>query len=365
MRGVKKFLWFLYKCFAFYTLLIYILILWIPSGGWLAGFMMMSFPVVVIIHLISVPIWFLIDRKKALLPLVLLIGSGIFLSRTYRFGSKDASIADESGNTFTVMNYNVHSFQRFSDGPAKQVENQIEDMKNWIATSGADVLCMPEYFDDGSARFNMGELLGKKGIKHSAHYSNSDKNYRLGLALYSRFPIIARKDTIFEAQNGMIQADIKIKKDTVRIIGLHLFSMTLKLSTLVHQKKMDGVAKEGKITFSRIKMGFIRHAAELEVLESWIEDSPYPVVVCGDFNEMPYGYVYGNLRKKLDNGFEKGGKGFGFTFNHLPYFIRIDHQFYSPDRLGLLDFTTYNKIGYSDHYPVMGRYQVTPNQAAH
>lgn len=358
MKGVKKVLWFPYKVFAFYTILIYILILWIPFEGWLAGFMMMSFPAVIIVHLISLPIWFIIERKKALLPFALLLGGCIFLSRTYGFGGKDLSVAGDGEHTFSVMNYNVHSFQRYSDLGNEQMQVNISDMKKWVVNIGADVICMPEYFVDGSKLFNMDEMLTKKGFKHSLRYQqvNSKYNY-LGLTVFSRFPIVNSRDTIFESQNGMIQADIKIRKDTVRVIGLHLFSMTLKLGNLVHQKKMDGVKREGKITFSRIKMGFVRHAAELEVLESWIDASPYPVVVCGDFNEVPYGYVYGKLRKKLDNGFEEGGKGFGFTFNHLPYFIRIDHQFYSPEKLSLVNFTTYNQINYSDHYPVMGTYK--------
>jgi endonuclease/exonuclease/phosphatase (EEP) superfamily protein YafD len=365
MKGLKKFLWFLYQCFAFYTVLIYILILWIPSDGWLAGFMMMSFPAVVIIHLLSVPIWFVMERKKALLPLALLLAGCVFLSRTYAFGGDSHDVVVESSRSFSVLNYNVHSFQRYADPYNSQMREKIGDMKKWIVDIGADVICMPEYFVDGSRLFNMDEMLNKKGLRYSLRYQQGSKedNY-LGLALFSRYPIVASRDTIFESQNGMIQADIKIRKDTVRVIGLHLFSMTLKLGELVHQKEMDGVKREGKITFSRIKTGFVRHAREVEILESWIAASPYPVIVCGDFNEMPYGYVYGKLRKTLDNAFEKGGRGFGFTFNHLPYFIRIDHQFYSPDRLGLLDFTTFNKITYSDHYPVMGRYQITSERAA-
>jgi endonuclease/exonuclease/phosphatase family metal-dependent hydrolase len=358
MKGVKKFLWFLYKCFAFYTLLIYILILWIPSDSWLAGFMMMSFPAVVLIHLISLPIWFVIERKKALLPLFLLFLGGIFLSRTYAFGP-DKKKSDQGGETFSVMSYNVHTFDRVSNLQEDGVRDGIDDMKNWIADSDADVLCLPEYFHDHSSLFNASEVFAKKGLKNSVYYKEkwNEKRY-WGLALFTRFPIIASRDTVFESQNGMIQADLKIKGDTVRIIGLHLYSMTLKLSTLVRQKKMEGVAKESKSTLGRMKTGFIRRTSELEALEEWIKASPYPVIICGDFNEVPYGYVYGRLRKTLHNSFEGAGSGFGFTFNHLPYFIRIDHQFYSPGKFNLLDFTTFNKIRYSDHYPIMGTYQI-------
>jgi endonuclease/exonuclease/phosphatase (EEP) superfamily protein YafD len=132
--------------------------------------------------------------------------------------------------------------------------------------------------------------------------------------------------------------------------------MTLKLSNLVQQKKMDGVKRESKITFARMRNGFERRSQEMDALESWINASPYPVIVCGDFNEIPYGYVYSKMRDLLANGFEKKGQGFGFTYNHLPYFIRIDHQFYSEDKLDIHRLKTFRDIKYSDHYPVMGTY---------
>ncbi|MCF0063840.1 endonuclease/exonuclease/phosphatase family protein [Dyadobacter chenwenxiniae] len=358
MKGLKNFLWFLYKCFAAYTLLIYILILWIPLKGWVAGFMMMSFPVVVIVHLVSIPIWFIVERKKALLPLVMAALAGIFLSRTYSFGHK----ADEQelARSFSVMNYNVHSFQRNEDLKDPQVRGNIGDMKSWISSSDADILCMSEYFSDRGKLLNINKALDSAGYVYSAFYSRNkaeNHTHSWGLAVLSKYPILAQRDTIFEAQNGMLQADIKIKGDTVRIIAVHLYSMTLKLSALVHQKQMDGVKKEGKITFERMRNGFVRRSAEMSALETWINASPYPVIVCGDFNEIPYGYVYSKMRSLLRNGFEEKGDGFGFTFNHLPYYIRIDHQFYSDDELQIQDFTTFDKVDYSDHYPVMGHYQ--------
>jgi endonuclease/exonuclease/phosphatase (EEP) superfamily protein YafD len=358
MKGFKNFLWFLYKCFATYTLLIYIMILWIPLQGWVAGFMMMSFPVVVIIHLVSIPIWFIVERKRALMPLIMVGLAVLFLPRTYSFGND--TDPDVLAKSFSVMNYNVHSFQRNEDLKDPQVRKSVSDMKAWMTSSEADILCMSEYFSDRGNLFNINRALDSSGYGHSAFYTKNTSGsptQSAGLAIFSKYPIIAKRDTIFEAQNGLLQADIKIKGDTVRIIAVHLYSMTLKLSTLVRQKQVEGVKKEGKITFQRMRNGFVRRSVEMGILESWINASPHPVIVCGDFNEIPYGYVYSKMRGLLKNGFEEKGEGFGFTFNHLPYFIRIDHQFYSGDRLQIQDFTTFNNVDYSDHYPVMGHYQ--------
>ncbi len=358
MKGIKKLLWFLYQCFACYTLLIYILILWVPSDGWLAGFMMMSFPAVVLIHLISVPVWLVVERKKAVLPLVMFAAAGLFLSRTYVFNSSDdAPATAREEKKFAVMSYNVHVFQKFSEWRTDAGRQEIRAMKAWIGDSGADVLCMPEYYDEDDSIFDSGNYLRKKGYRHAAYFHRRKygKTY-WGLSILSKHPIVASRDTVFEAQNGMIQADVKVGRDTVRVIGLHLYSMTLGLSKLVRQKQMDGIESEGRITLRKMKNGFKQRAEEFTVLQDWIDASPYPVLVCGDFNEVPYSYIYGKLRKSLRNSFEEKGQGFGFSYNHLPYFIRIDHQFYDDRQLSLLDFTTYSKIKYSDHYPIMGTY---------
>lgn len=358
MKGIKKLLWFLYQCFAFYTLVVYAMILWVPFKGWVAGFMMMSFPAVVLIHLISIPVWFVLERKRALLPLVMFAAAGLFLSRTYAFGgTDDPSEGPANPGSFSVMSYNVHVFQKLSGGRTQEGRKEVEAMETWVGDSGADVLCMPEYYEEDQTIFDTGNYLRRKGYRHAAYYHGRKhgKSY-WGLAIRSKYPIVASQDTVFEQQNGMIQADIKIGSDTVRVIGLHLFSMTLGLSKLVRQKQMQGIEAEGRITLRKMKNGFKRRAEEFPILQEWIRASPYPVIVCGDFNEVPYSYIYGKLRKTLKNSFEEKGQGFGFTFNHLPYFIRIDHQFYDGQRLSVEQFTTYSKIKYSDHYPIMGTY---------
>ena len=361
MKGISRFLWLCYQCFVLYTLLVYALVYWVPFSGWIAGFLMMSLPVVLIIQLVSVAAWFVVDRKKALLPILMLLLGSVFLPRTFAFGKK-SEVAES--RSFTVMSYNAHSFMLNLVHKHDGIKQDIDVMKEWVRDAGADVICLPEYYDDVTRVFNVKEVLSGGGYRYSRFYRSVRKenpSKYLGLAIYSKYPIVASHDTVFMAQNGMIRADIKISGDTVRVIGLHLYSMTLNLHELARQKRAGGVVKEGKITLRKIKTGFTERASELDVIRDWIGDSKYPVIVCGDFNEMPYGYVYGQLRKNLLNAFEEKGKGFGFTFNQAPYFIRIDHQFFDP-RLRILDFETNQDVKYSDHYPISATYTFTKDQ---
>jgi hypothetical protein len=60
------------------------------------------------------------------------------------------------------MSYNVHVFQKFSQWWKKEGRSEIRDMKAWIGNSGADVLCMPEYYDEDETIFDSGIICGKR-----------------------------------------------------------------------------------------------------------------------------------------------------------------------------------------------------------
>ena len=358
MKGLQKVFWFFYQCLAVYTVVVFALVYWTPSSNWFLGFLMMSFPVVVVLNLFSILFWMSIKPVKVLIPIILCLSALVFLPRTYPFNKGDENDGKVKTKTdFNLMSYNVSSFSTEVNEKGKAAA--VLDMKNWIVDQRADILCFPEYVNnDGSKIYNTANYFEKQGYTYQRLYvtnkfQHSDYN---GMAILSKYPIVFAKDTIFAARNGLILADIKIGKDTVRIISVHLYSMTLKLYTLLGQKEIKGIERESRNTLSLLKTGFIQRAREWETLREWVESSPFPTIVCGDFNETPYSYVYGKARKLLTSSFEEKGSGFGYSYNHLPYFIRIDHQFYDKSKLNLVHFKTDRSVMFSDHYPLIGGY---------
>ncbi len=47
--------------------------------------------------------------------------------------------------------------------------------------------------------------------------------------MFSKYPIIKHKENPTEQQNGLMYIDIAVGKDTLRVIGVHLYSMSLRL----------------------------------------------------------------------------------------------------------------------------------------
>lgn len=364
MRLLTGLLWFLYKIIVLYTLVVYALTYWTPSSHWVAGFMMMSLPVLILIHLAFLVLWLVVSPRRAIVTLLVLLAGWPFLKRTYHpnfSASRSLAAVPDSlpKKNLTVLNYNVFSFGWYKYRHEKD-QARVEEFKTWMGQQDADVLCLQEYFSHADMKdFGFTELLTKKGYIHQAFLlQKSSPSGKFGLALFSKYPILATRDTLFSGQNGLLKADIVWKKDTVRIINVHLYSMTLQLSELVHAPDYEKKKHEAKYAFRQLRRGFETRAQEIKPLQQWIRASPYPIVVCGDFNDTPYGYVYGRMSGWLANAFEERGKGFGFTYNRLPYFIRIDNQFYDDKRLQLTEFRTLRDVPYSDHYPLIGLYSL-------
>ena len=103
---------------------------------------------------------------------------------------------------------------------------------------------------------------------------------------------------------------------------------------------------------SRYKRAAILRAEQAEEVVGQIEKSPYPVLLCGDFNEIPQSYAYYIISRGLQDAFKASGRGLGVTYNGRIPALRIDYVMAGPEfevlghRIG--------RARFSDHYPVYG-----------
>jgi len=98
--------------------------------------------------------------------------------------------------------------------------------------------------------------------------------------------------------------------------------------------------------------GMVVRARQADLVAQKIAQSPYPVIVCGDFNDVPYSYTYETMKGDLVDGFKECGKGFMGTFRGRKS-VRIDYIFHSEKFYGE-DYYT-RDLNYSDHNPVYMR----------
>ena len=336
-----------------YTLVTYLLSYTLVLDHWSAGFIMMSLPFAMLGCALIAFTWLFIRPARAILPIMVLAIGYPFIQRTISF--KDP-IKEES--PLTVFSYNVFGFYGDSYEANK---TKADALMQYSIDYEADIKCFQEFtnLDYDAHLRTLSPMMRENPFMASI---TNNRQGLIGLVIFSVYPIIHQEGKTFGTRNanGYLVADIARKRDTIRVINIQLQSMGIRVGKVVREmqgKDYEEAKKEGRGILSSLKWGFEKHSAEVEMVERMIDESIYPVILCGDFNETPYGNAYGSIRDRLKNAFEERGNGFGFTLNRSPKIVRIDNQFCS-ESIKVLNFQTFSDIKYSDHLPILGRYKV-------
>lgn len=270
-------------------------------------------------------------KKQMLLSLFVLIVGFSYVGSLYKF-SNSKDIEDE--NNISIMNYNVRLFNLYDWISEGNVQEEIID---FIKTESPDVISFQEYhphenIDLSFYTYKYEELSGKR-IKY-------------GQAIFSKFPIINSGSIEFpDTANNAIYADIVKGSDTIRIYNVHLQSLRIDANKeAISQENSERLIKRASETFKMQQF-----QSELFLMHK--KKSPYKMVICGDFNNTAYSYVYKEIKGDLVDAFYAAGNGFGRTFDFKYFPIRID--FILADKAFTINkFKTYNQK-YSDHFPIL------------
>lgn len=356
----RSLLWSLNLVLALYTFLGYWLIYKLPVEHWLAGMIMITLPIAWLLNVVMTGLW-LVSRpwRSWLSGAVLLVGIALLGTRTFTWHNPVKPPG--AGTSLEIFSYNVQSFrlndywERYSSSP------RARRTINYVLRYKAPVKCLQEVFNSTTiADYDVVRRFRQAGYRYSVLLHPevaSMVNGTVGAAIFSTYPIIHSGRELFNGANGIVWANIKVGDDTVRVINVHLHSMGIRVGRVLSQDQLTGVKHETHGVLSALRFGFIERQEQVQRVQRHIRESEFPVIVTGDFNDTPYSVVYEQMRRTLPSTFENVGRGFGFTYNRPPGFIRIDHQFHDPG-LTALNFQTIQSINYSDHYPIAGTYWI-------
>ncbi len=337
----------LYKLFLLLTALVYLSSFVSPGWVWFFGLSSFLIPVLLFLHLSSFVFWIIFKRKFLIYPAVGLVMSLPYLLITVSFHSKK-----EKPEGLSVLSYNARVFNVY-----KHLNHDFESSKKMIAWAVQDtsaIKCFQEFHNQKESEiFNTTEIFSEHGRYEpfvKPHVINS-MGHEFGLAIFSRYPVINKGMVVFKQSgnnNSAIYVDVVYNSDTVRIYNAHFESMSISGNEL---DAPSGLKQFWHNLMARLRSGMVIRARQVGELMRHIENCPFNVVLCCDLNELPYSYVYHKIKNQLANSFEKGGRGFGFSYNGKIPFLRIDNQFFS-SRLEILKYQNLQKINYSDHYPI-------------
>ena len=206
----------------------------------------------------------------------------------------------------------------------------------------------PNVIESSIERYRFREYNKKNKIDFSEYpyrYIHFRGKNILGHAIFSKYPLINTYSFDFEdSYNNTLSADLVKGSDTLRIYNIHLQSLSIKPSVSYLQEADNEMLRK------KISIRFIKQQEQVETILEHKNNSRYPVIISGDFNNTPFSYVYHKVSESMNDAFVEAGNGIGATYLFEYYPMRIDYILAS-NELQILSFNTIKKT-FSDHYPI-------------
>jgi len=334
-----------------------------PGDWWFTGFLGLFFPFLMLSMFVLLIFWIFINRWGVFFSLGVLLLCLPAIRVHLPFNLPAAFQQQRDSSAIRLMSWNLRHFIPFNESGFKPDRiHQQKEMVQQIRQYQPDVICMQEFISmpyegDEDPRHILVKELGYKYHQFAGHDIFGTDQYS-GIAIFSRYPIIDGNVLPLPASDPddseePVYADVVIRGDTLRVYSIHLKSFGFGSK---EYKALDDVEAKGddRRVFRKMRSTFLWHGLQADHFRDEVDASPHPVVIAGDFNDVPASYAYSVIKGNRTDAFLEKGAGLGATFNSsssavlqmLPT-LRIDYILHSPE-MYTMQFTRGGKW-LSDH----------------
>ena len=240
--------------------------------------------------------------------------------------------------TISILTYNTHRMGMF----LKPADNQV--IQYLLHEQNADIICLQEVeVYKNPKHLTLPDL--KQALEQKYPYSYLDfsvynSRRQFGNVVFSRYPLIHKQTIRYPSRaNISSQCDVVIQSDTIRLITNHLESNRFGEDDFEELKQKYSIAHEAR-------------KAQAKCVREAIDASHFPLIVVGDFNDLPLSSTYWQIRRlDMRDAFLCTSWGrYGATLIKGIFAARIDYILCSRalQPLGC----TIDQVPYSDHYPL-------------
>lgn len=147
-----------------------------------------------------------------------------------------------------------------------------------------------------------------------------------------------------------------MKKDTIRVFCGHLESTKLqghdKPDRLRERLLKNDINVTGvKSIAKKLKSAYLIRAKQADSIRKVEEHTRFPIIFCGDFNDLPSSYTYNTIKGGKLDAYCEAGNGFTSTFKGMLPTMRIDFIF---SDTSIIPYRYRSpRVKYSDHYPII------------
>jgi endonuclease/exonuclease/phosphatase family metal-dependent hydrolase len=198
-----------------------------------------------------------------------------------------------------------------------------------------------------------------KEVGYPYHYfawRDDGERQWFGNAIFSKHPIVDSGKINFPHERypeTLLHTDIVFNKDTIRVYTTHLASLRFQkedYETIEDIKDNQRLKlQKSKGIFWKIRGAMTQRKEQAHLIKEVISNDPYPIILTGDFNDVPNSYAYATIKnEQFQDVFLKKGFGIGRTFNAISPTLRIDYILATKN----FEVRQFNRIvkDLSDHY---------------
>ncbi len=252
---------------------------------------------------------------------------------------------EKLNNPLKIMTYNLGYIQ---------IEGKkLKNLSSFIENQDCDIICLQEFCGSvADLKYQSERIIALSKYSYKVWGDHSLNT------IFSKYPIIKSDTLRFEQQNstnGCLYVDLQINETIIRVYDVHLQSNKVTGLTDELAEQIDYEHKETWMKIytllKRIRLASQLRARQAEKIAGHIALSPYPVVVCGDFNDIPVSYTYRTMSNNLKDTYKESGLGFAKTYaGNIPA-LKIDYIL--TDKKIKSAHTEILKVRFSDHFPTV------------
>jgi endonuclease/exonuclease/phosphatase family metal-dependent hydrolase len=306
--------------------------------------------------------WLFVKPRFALISIIAIAVCWKPIQHIFQFRINNDFNNKKNGRTIRVMSWNVEHFNMLQYRKHPERKSEMIDFINEV---NPDIACFQEMVagEDRKKCINTIAEFKRKFSFPSSYYVydttfDFDQNHHFGIIIYSKYPIVKMQRVVSDPTeyNSIFQyVDVVKNNDTFRVFNIHLQSLRF---TDANRKYIDnpGITGENdweatKNILIKYKTGMEKRQRQSDFIKKTLDESPYPVILCGDFNDVPNSYAYNRIGEGLNNAFTSLGSGISNTYDGLSPTLRIDNIF-ADKNFNIVQYNRFVKK-LSDHFPIV------------
>lgn len=284
------------------------------------------------------------EWRHLVFPVVILLAATPLAPRLLglRLGSS-AGVSTSPTETATLLTSNV---RHFKDDNSWHIDAQEE--LAYIREAKPDAVFFQEFYRISDNRHPVVARM-KKATGIDRRHQPSGKS----VATYAESAEFI-EDYFKEGHNvsGILVTDVTTAIGKLRLVNAHLYSnqITVLANQIGDQDGLEGEVSQAKSMLRRYANAAAGRARQADIIRKVVEESPYPVIVGGDFNDVPSSYTYGRILtpRLRDAWAEHGSLGLGTTYTGPLPGLRIDY--FMVDTALRVQSMERVETDFSDHY---------------